>query len=587
MIQVPLANNGQADLLSTGIRVPAVAQNVTAGPAVGQGLMHLGALGADMAFQMRKSQDAAGMAKAVDIMDQHAAEQKLYQAQNPDENTWPKAWQDRYATVQDQLSKIPLSDQARATLDQTLNSWHQRQGINVQLDAVGASKNNALTSAITLATKQAQEGNVAGVGKSLALLKGIYPDEVIQARQYDLEQQAKDARKTQGLQNAQTALNQNQPDTAMSWYDKLHAEGVLSQEERNLRVSGVESTKLKDELSSHISLAKTQAQVKDMLALAEEHYKGGHGRLNGPLYADLTKLGKSQMDQLDAQGAEDWMNIINGGVDKNQAMKELESEGRIYEPTRKKLAQIIQRGVVADPIAYARVYQDANSFDGQEGSAEYSQMIKRINLELPNGPEKDSAMAALKGAVGKKQDALTRSINSMYSQAVDGLENGEFGEYRASLDTPSAVLPKNIRDSVDVIKSNLMWSDKVSPEDQAKPEIARKYEMMAREKWWENLPKKEKGDKFSAYIIDDEVKKAAAYRRYQEAMASSEQFRQQNPKHTLEDVRAVLNGYMVKQKAASMSGQLGLPQATGNEQPTNLLPSIDSMRKLYAPNPGK
>lgn len=556
MIQVPLANNGQAGLLNTGIRVPAVAQNVTAGPAVGQGLMHLGALGSDMAFQMRRANDTTGLVQAEGIMKQHAAEQQLFQQKNPDQNTWGQAWQDRYATVQDQLGKIPLSNSARASLNQTLNFWHQRMGTEIEGQAYQQSIGRANQAVTNLATEQALAGNPEGVEQAWKLHPpGMAPEE-LEAMKLKLMGQARDVRRGNIKNNVQAALLNNQPEVARSWLDKGAQVGAITQEEHAAQMADINHSQ---EVQNLVTIANDDPRRAMELAFVGEQAK----RISGPERVRIVEAAQGKLDNLRADAVKDYTSQIKLGVaDKNAFADKILKDSNLEPVDRANLSRFLDVGPVNDPISYASIYAEAKAFEGKEGSPEYSRLLSRIDMAL-DGEQKSSATAALADAVKAPKDAQHRSINEVYSMAAGDLKNGMFGDINSTLDSPGAVLPKNIRDEVATIRGSLMMG-KVSPEDQAKPEVMAQYERAAREQWWKNQPEKARGKNFNAYVIEDETKKAQAFRRYQDAVSSLEKWQSAHPEATAADLRSEYEKYLVRQRAA------------GGVSASPLLPALDT-----------
>lgn len=217
MARVPLYNNGAVPSNQTGVRVPIVAQNVTAGPAVGQALVGLGALGAQVAAHVREADDSRGLLDASGIQSNYAAKQQLFQDQNPDQNTWLPQWQKHQQEMQTELAKLDLSDSARKTLDISANRWAEGQGITVERQAVKQSANRALTAADTAMGKASSAGDAQGIYSTAALI----PDAVLTPESKDALvsshlQKAQDVNRQKEFDNG-LSIAQTNPREAMSW----------------------------------------------------------------------------------------------------------------------------------------------------------------------------------------------------------------------------------------------------------------------------------------------------------------------------------------------------------------------------------
>jgi hypothetical protein len=171
MPQVPLYRDGEAPINSTGVRVPMTAQNVTAGPVLGQALVQVGGQMVDLAAHMRHADDTVGLLNAQGIMKQHAAEQQLFQQQTPDQNQWLPAWEKRQEQMQEQLGQIDLSGHARQTLDASAGFWSKGQQIDITGQAFKQSIGRAVTAVNTAAGQAANDGNDPGIYSAFKMLR--------------------------------------------------------------------------------------------------------------------------------------------------------------------------------------------------------------------------------------------------------------------------------------------------------------------------------------------------------------------------------------------------------------------------------
>ena len=570
MATIPLYNGGQVGAVSTGVRVPLVAERAVTDPSkgIGQGLVHLGVMGSQAALQMREADDTTGMMKADGLMQQHYADQQLFQKQNPDQKTWLPEWQKRVGTLQDQLSQIDLSPRKRAILDQSMPVWSNKIQSQIGVQALEHSENVAKVSVANQAAQFAKEGNQGGVASLEPMLPSGMPAPMKQNFLLPFMEQAKQTGTQNALTNADNALSQNQFELAKSWFGKAREMGGISQEKHDLYVTGVENMKLKNDLASRIVKSDSIAGVQDMIANAEAHWDGGKGRLPTALYTQLQQDGMNKITRLDAQGAQDWMKLIKGGLgDKQKAQELLNSDGRMFAETKASIQKIMDSGIADDPISYAGAYAEAKTFPYDEGSPEYDKFLSKVEMMIPDGPQKNSIMDVLQSALKTPKDAQHRAFNEIYSMAADDLKKGVFGAIQAPLDKPDAVLPPKVRSEIDTIKGGLMLNNKVSPEDQQKPDIQAKYEREARVKWWENLPEKDRGQHFNAYMIDDETMRKTAFRSYQDTLASLEKWHSDNPKATPQQLRSQYESLLDNTRIARP-----IPNESTVPGPTPLLP---------------
>jgi hypothetical protein len=580
MPTVPLYNNGQQPLNMTGVRVPVVAQNVAAGPAVGQGLADLGSVGLHVAGQMQHAENTRNIADAHGVMQQHAAEQQLFQAQNPDQNTWLPAWQKRVDSMQNYVNGLDVSGQAREAIAKGVNQWANSGGINVQLQAAQQSKQRAITSVGTQMGLAAQEGNDGRIHAAAPLLDGLVTPEDKEAMIQQYLQQSKTSRIRSGLQDTETAQTNNQPETARAHLEKLYSNGDIPESEYKLRMSGIESAKLSNDL-----VGLSRSNPWEAKQLADQHYDGGKGKLDASQWIAVHRAADQQIKVDDTNETDVWNRLIQAGVgNKEEALRLLNENRKLLPQSRQDLINLMNLGPVNDPVTYASLYAEAKNFDGKEGSPEYSRFLSRVDMTLKDD-QKNSVLSTLNDSVKGNKDGSAKAKAAIYSQMADDLKAGLFGDTHGSLDRPNAILPPNIRAAVDTIKGGLMLNEKVSPEEQKKPDVQAKYERMARVKWWDNQPDKQQGEHFNAYMVEDEGLKHAASDRAWSAMASLEKWMADNPKSTPQEARAYYDSLLVRQRAVGGLGTL-LPKHDYDQQ---IIPpeSLEELRKKYGKNFGK
>lgn len=574
MARVPLYNNGAVPINQTGVRVPMVAQNVTAGPAVGQALVGLGQLGTHLAGQMVQANDTRQMMDAQAVMNQHQADQQLFQTKNPDQDTWLPEWQKRVDSTHEYIGGLKLSNGAQQVLNKTVGRWGQLQGTDIEGQAFKQSVGRAKQAVYNTATVAAQDGNVQGIESAISMLPHDFTtrEEREQIR-VQLHGIAMGVQRSQVKNNVSAALTNNQPETAKSWLDQGLKTGALTPYEHASQMADVNHAQ---EVNDLMTIANDDPRRAMELATVGEQAK----RISGVERVKVVDAAQSKLNELRTTSLKDYTSQIQLGVaDKEKFAGKILNDPNLEPVDKANLAVFLDRGPVNDPVTYASLYAEAKTFDGKEGSPEFSRLLSRVDMTLKDD-QKSSVISALGESVKGTKDGASKAKAAIYSQMADDLKAGLFGDTHGSLDRPSAVLPQNVRASIDTIKGGLMLNDKVSPEDQQKPDVAAKYERMARVKWWENQPDKNKGEHFNAYMVEDEGLKHAASDRAWAAMTSLEKWMSDNPKATPQEARSYYDSLLTRQRAAGNVTPLLPPPVTEKLD-------LNAILKRHATNPGK
>jgi hypothetical protein len=567
MPTIPLYGNGEQPINMTGVRVPMVAQNVTADPKVGQDLVHAGLMGMDIISQMRHADDVASIANAHGQMDQHLAEQKLFQEQNPNNDGWLPAWQKRVAGMQESVQNLNVSARARVAINKGIEQWGAKGGVNVQLQQVQAKKTNAITAVGTQMALAAQNGNDAGIHGSATGLDGLVPPEQKEAIVQQHLQQSKASRQVAVKNNVAAALDNNQPETAKSWLDEGLKNGALTPEQHAAQTADVNHA---TEVQSLVTVANDDPRRAIELATVGEQAK----RISGVDRVRIVDAAQSKLTELRTKDLKDYTNQIQLGVANKEGMAKQILENSNLEPSDKaNLANFLDRGPVNDPIAYASLYAEAKDGGYKEGTPEYSRFVNRVNMSQ-NGEPQTSIMGALAAAKAPK------AMAGIYKQMSDDLSAGNFGALHGRLADNKTQLSAKDRAEVDAIKAEITTPDELA-RIKTEPGRVDYLEGKARETWWtRNHKSPASGETWLNHVVEDEAAKHAAADRAWEAMKETESFQQKNPTATPEEVKAHYDSQLVRQRGA------------GNV--SFLLPSLETPKvdlnailKRHATNPGK
>jgi hypothetical protein len=579
MATIPLYRDGQAPINMTGVRVPMVAQNVTVGPAVGQGLVDLGLNGLHIAGQMQHADDVKNINLAHGMMQEHAAQQQTFQSQNENnENAWPEQWQKQVSTLQDKLQNLDMSDRARAAVNAGVQHWATMGSEGVTQAVLGQKKKNAVQSAANQGTLGAAAGNDDQVRSGIGTLKGVIADPEREAMEIQLLQQSKATRVRTALQNTEDAQMNGQTETARSHLEKLYSNGDIPESEYKLRMSGIASAELTKQL---VYRAKVNPQeAKD---LADAHFDNGKGKLDASQWLAIHRQADQQINADDARDTDAWTRLIQAGVgDKEVAKQQITESQKLRPQSKKDLLAFMDRGPVNDPVAYASLYAEAKDGGYKEGTPEYSRFVSRVNMSQ-NGEQQTSIMGALSAAKAPK------AMAGIYIQGADDLNKGNFGPLHGRLaDLKTQLAPKD-RAEVDAIKAELntknglIWTENKTPDA---------LETEARMAWFKrNNPNKD-AKIFTSHVVDDIAAAHAAADRHWAAIRETEAFQQKNPNATPQEVRAVYDSQLVRQRgvasqAPGMSAMPPIGSMNGAPAPVLILPPIEDLRKNYAPNSRK
>ena len=571
MPTVPLYQNGEVPAVQTGVRVPMVAQNVTAGPALGQGLVNIGQAGLQLAAHIQHANDTAQIMKASNAMDEHVAAQSLFQTQNPDQplDSWQPEWEKRVTDMQDYSAKLNLSPKGRASLDMALGHWGKMQGFTVQNQAIKQTNSNAVTSVSTRMGIEAAKGNDDGIhsaGKFLTPL--MIPDaEKEQLTQHYLNQ-SRGAQRDQVKNNVSAALTNSQPEVAKSWLDQGLKSGALTESEHAAQMADVGHAA---EVNNLVTIANDDPRRAMELATSGEQAK----RISGVERVRIVDAAQGKLNELRTTALKDYTSQIQLGVaDKNKFAGKILDDSNLEPIDKANLANFLDRGPVNDPVAYASLYSEAKEKGYKEGTPEYSRFINRVDMSQ-NGEQQSSILAVL-----HDKAKAPKAMAGIYAQMSDDLAGGMFGALHGRLADPKTQLSAKDRAEVDAIRAEL-----VTPAEQERlktePTRIDYLEGKAREEWYKrNHSSDSNAEKFSSHVVEDEALKHAASDRAWKAMKETESFQRTNPNATPEEVRSHYDSQLVRQRGA------------GDVNP--LLPSIETPKvdlnailKRHAPNSGK
>lgn len=582
MVRVPLYNGGMAAINETGVRVPAVAQNVTAGPAVGNALVQVGQLGSQMAAQMAQANDTRQFMEAEGIMQKHAKEQQLFQQQTPDQDQWLPSWEKRQQQMAADFQKMSLTKQGRMTLDRGFNRWSSGQTIDIQGQAFKQSVGRAKMAVLNRATEAAQAGDARGIDGAIAMLPQDFttPEEREDLR-LQLHGTALNVQRDQVKNSVSAALLNNQPETAKAWLDKGLQSGALTKEQHAAQMADVDHA----------------ARINDLITIAHDNpriildndntpglakVKQAAGELSGPERIKLENAAQSRLNELRTDAVKSYTDQIKMGVaDKESFADKILKDSNLETVDKANLSRFLDVGPVNDPVAYAKLYAEAKTFEGKEGSPEYARLLSRADMAL-DGDHKSGVVQALGEAVKAPKDAQSRAKNAIFSQMSDDLQAGLFGSLNGKLADLKTSLDPKMRAEVDAIKSELLTDDEKA-RIAKEPTRADYIEGKARDLWWQrNHKHPASGETFDNHVVDDEAAKRMASQRAWDAMASLEKWQSENPKATPQELRSQYESYLVKQRAAGSVSPL-LPPI---EVPTVKI-DLKELLKRHASNPGK
>lgn len=575
MPTIPLYQGGQIPANRTGVMVPAVAQGVTAGPAVGNALVQIGGLGSQIAEKMAQANDTRQFMEAEGLMQQHAKEQQLFQQQTPDQDQWLPAWEKRQQQMADAFQKMSLTKQGRMTLDRGFNRWSSGQTIDIQGQAFKQSVGRAKTAVLNRATEAAQAGDARGIDGAIAMLPQDFttPEEREDLR-LQLHGTALNVQRDQVKNSVAAAILNNQPETAKAWLDKGLQSGALTKEQHAAQMADVDHAA---EVNSLVTIANDDPRRAMELAIAGEQAK----RISGPERVRIVDAAQSRLDGLRSDAVKSYTDQIKMGVaDKNAFADKILKDSNIETVDKANLSRFLDVGPVNDPVAYAKLYAEAKTFEGDEGSPEYARLLSRADMAL-DGEHKSGVVQALGEAVKAPKNAQSRAKNAIFSQMSDDLQAGLFGSLNGKLADLKTSLDPKMRAEVDAIKAEVYANHENWLGWDGQPKTDEEKEIESRKTWWQrNNQHPAKGETFDNHVVDDEAAKRMASQRAWDAMASLEKWQADNPKATPQELRSQYESYLVKQRAAGSVSPL-LPAI---EVPTVKV-DLKELLKRHASNP--
>lgn len=573
---VTLYNGGQIQGVRTQAQ-PLTGQVINNGKAaIGQAIAGVGQQAFSIYERMAKVRDTQELLDAENSMQQKALEFDKWRQENPDQDTWASKWEEMSGDLRDSWSEKKLTPEGASRLTAMFSHWSSAGMRSVQEQGFQQAERRAKQAVDNTISTALQNDDLprAMAAVDLYASTSSQSPETIEGLRIDVQNQFHTKAKSDASSFANAFAETGNFDAALAEIQ----DAPFSDAEKAERIAKLEKQKMVFGLI-------TQANDDPKSAIEQARKLETAGQITGPERVRVVGAAEQRIDTLRTDSLKSYTEEIKMGTpDARALINKINGNTYLQDSDRKALFQYLSVGPVNDPAAYADLWTKAKTFEGQEGSPEYSRLVTNIDMAL-DGEQKASVMSQLSATVKGPKDGQTRAFNEVYSMLNEDLKAGVFGASSAKLSDPSVVLPPNIRKEIDALKSDLLTA-RESEKIAADPKREEYIELKARNKWWNNLTSPDKGGSFTDYFVDDERMKRDATNRAFEITASLDKWRSENPKATPAEFKAKYEELTAVQRSAA-----GIKTGFVNPLLPSLAPAqktdITDILKRHAANPGK
>lgn len=455
MARIPLYEGGAVPSSRTGVRVPIVGQGVAAGPAMGQALVEVGQLGLQFAAKQQQANDTRQVMEAEGVMQQHQAEQRLFQEQNPDQETWFPAWQKRVQDTQDYVSKLKVSAPTREMLNKTAGRWGKLQSVEVEGAAFKTAVGRAKQAVVNRADQAASEGDFQGIrGAILQLPQDFTTPEERQQLQINLEAKAKSVALQQLQTQVGTDLDMRNVEGAKA---RVQNSPFLSEIDRSAQLARIDATHLVNQQKDQFQAVAIQDPQKALADLQDpEKYK-----LVAP--GDRAQMEVYAKNNLAAQSSDAWRDIqtrISIGQFKPgetfQSIKKL-------DPLTREVAQIANnnywnKSSMNSTSEYEAAIAAIDSLQDDGSGLPRAQMEAGIDARF-SGPYAEQLKKRLDAKLSNPgaSDILKEPLAQLNRWAFDEKRMGEYQSAELGPDGNPIVTEKTIKTAVPGTDSGFLY----------------------------------------------------------------------------------------------------------------------------------